>query len=708
MSLRTTLVAGAALAAVLAAPAAPVNLPAVQRTAQVAAPADVNCAVPQRAADRLPYVAPTDGYLSVRTAGGAGSDWDLALLDASGERVLATSQGFGSAEVAQAWVKAGQRVVAQACRLDGRTETLQVRFEHLKAPLPSVDLKPQLIEVKYRSYADLDVLERAGIDVTHQHLGGVADVIVSGAEQLGALRATGLDFDVEIADLGEFYRRSRQQDERAAAADEDGSELPTGRSTYRQYADFQTEMKALVEQHPKLVKPVVLPKRSVLGREVQGVEISRDVNATDDGKPTFWLMGVHHAREWPSAEIAMEFAHELVQSNDARINKLLATARVVVVPIINPDGYVASRGAPVSAGDTTGNPTVQTAEGIAPPGGTLAYRRKNCGGLPIPNLPCELQYGIDPNRNYGEGWGGGGAGTDINVQSYRGPGPWSEPETQGVHEFSQRRPVTGLITLHTIGALVLRPPGRAEKGKAPDENETKRIGDYMGQVAGYPSQFSFQLYDTSGTTEDWNYAAAGTYGYTIEIGPAGGQFHMPYQRGVIDQWTGADVELEDEDAPKGLREALLFAAIESTKPASHGILEGKATPGRTLRVRKDFVTKTAAPCTYGQGYVNQTGAFAGNPANCVAPGTVYQQQSIPDFLEYTTTVRKDGTFEWSVTPSTRPFVGARYDDEKDVAVPTGEKESYTLTCEDASGAKLVTRTVTVDRGERVRLGALGC
>jgi hypothetical protein len=31
-----------------------------------------------------------------------------------------------------------------------------------------------------------------------------------------------------------------------------------------------------------------------------------------------------------------------------------------------------------------------------------------------------------------------------------------------------------------------------------------------------------QLYDTSGTTEDWNYAAAGTLGYTIEMGPSGG------------------------------------------------------------------------------------------------------------------------------------------------------------------------------------------
>ena len=37
----------------------------------------------------------------------------------------------------------------------------------------------------------------------------------------------------------------------------------------------------------------------------------------------------------------------------------------------------------------------------------------------------------------------------------------------------------------------------------------KEIGDAMGDATGYTSQYGFQLYDTAGTTEDWNYAAAG-------------------------------------------------------------------------------------------------------------------------------------------------------------------------------------------------------
>lgn len=712
MTLRSLLGAGAATAAVLAAPAlavaAPTNLPTVQRTATAASLTSASCAATRasRGTDHIAYTAPAEGYLTVRTAGGAGSDWDLALLDATAKRTLVSSMGFGADELAQLWVTKGQRITAQACRRAGSSDTLQVRFNLLKSKISTDDRTVSVINVKYKSFAELDVLEAAGIDVTHKNGGGSADILVTGAKQLGALRATGMPYEVEIPDMAAYDRSARRQDA-AYAASVDASPLPSGRTSYRVYTDFQSEMKTLVAEHPNLVKPLMLPKKSVLGRDVEGVEISNNVKASDDGKPVYFVMGVHHAREWPSAEIAMEFAIELATSKSAAVKQLLDQARVLVVPIINPDGFIASRGS-VSAGDTTNQSLVQTAEAIMPPGGYLAYRRKNCGGLPVPGLPCELQYGIDPNRNYGEGWGGNGAGSDPNTQSYRGPGPWSEPETQNVHELSQRRQVTGLITLHTIGALVLRPPGRSTFGKAPDENETKRIGDIMGAAAGYPSQYSFQLYDTSGTTEDWNYAAAGTYGYTIEIGPQGGQFHGPYNTNVVEQWTGAKVNVP-VGQPKGLGDALIFAGLESTAPKTHGVLNGTATPGRTLRVKRSFQTSTAPVCTYAQGYLNSTGIPpAARPVNCLEPGKVRPAEKIDDFVESTTKVSQDGTFTWHVGPSTRPFVGGKYDDDLEKRVPTGVTEAWTFTCEDETGKVLDSREVTIDRGEVQNLGALGC
>ena len=76
-------------------------------------------------------------------------------------------------------------------------------------------------------------------------------------------------------------------------------------------------MKALVEANPTLVKPLTLANTTLEGRPVEGIEITRDVNASD-GKPVFFQMGVHHAREWPSAEMPMEWATELVNAVQGR------------------------------------------------------------------------------------------------------------------------------------------------------------------------------------------------------------------------------------------------------------------------------------------------------------------------------------------------------------------------------------------------------
>jgi Zinc carboxypeptidase len=440
--------------------------------------------------------------------------------------------------------------------------------------------------------------------------------------------------------------------------------------------DYQDELKGLAEKNPGLVKPVVLPKRTFQGREIMGVEISRRVDRTDDGKPTYFVMGMHHAREWPSAEAAMEFAHLLVQGNGEapRITRLLDRVRVVVVPIINVDGFVESReggmlGLPDLA-DTTGVQPLQTVEGVALLGGSFAYRRKNCNGaIPSGDVPCTLQWGVDPNRNYGNGWGGPGAGSDPITQSYRGTGPFSEPETQAVWLFSRERQVTNLITLHNVAALVLRPPGLHDAGKAPDEPGLKRLGDAMAAATGYVSQYSFELYDTSGTTDDYTYASQGGYAYTIEMGPSGGQFHMPYQTGVVDEWRGKP---GTPAAGKGLREALLLGAEAAASPADHAILRGKAPAGRVLRIRKDFQTETSDVCLYSQGYLNSSGG--GTPADCPARGG---RQAFDDKVESTLTVPKGGGFTWHVNPSTRPFVGARYVDGGDV--PLGDPQTFTPT-----------------------------
>ena len=84
-------------------------------------------------------------------------------------------------------------------------------------------------------------------------------------------------------------------------------------------------MKNLALQYPTLVRPITLNHRSVLGRDVNGIEISTGAQNTADGKPIFLIMGVHHAREWPSAEHTIEFAYDLLRNygRSARTTQLV-------------------------------------------------------------------------------------------------------------------------------------------------------------------------------------------------------------------------------------------------------------------------------------------------------------------------------------------------------------------------------------------------
>jgi len=628
------------------------------------------------------------GMLDVRLRGRG--DWDLVVRDTDANRI-ASSRGLGGSEVVQGWLRGGRSVIAEACRRAGAGSQAKVTLRTVAAALPKLTGggAVQLVRVSAND-AQLAGLERAGLDVTHSRGRGWADVIVSGAVQLTQLQLSGLRLQTRDANLTKSYANARAADARAAArAGATGSALPSGRTTYRTYDEIQAELKQLVAQHPDLVRPVQFGT-SYQGRAMYGVEIARDVDAAD-GRPVFFTMGVHHAREWPSAEAAMEFAQLLVQGQASeRIDNILRNERVVILPLVNPDGYVSSRNA-FDPGDTLfgQDPTVTLVESIIPPGGIFAYRRKNCDGEILgPQLPCELAWGVDNNRNYGNLWGGPGSSSDVTSQSYHGPGPRSEPETQAVWNYVRSHQVTTLVSIHNVAALVLRPPGVSGSGMAPDEARMKAIGDAMATAAGYTSQFGFELYDTAGTTEDDSYAATGGYGFTVEMGPPDGNFHMPYATGVIADWTGENAYASSRG---GLREGLLLAAEAAGTPADHAILRGSAPAGKVLRLKRAFQTRTSPYCEKGIEPVLNIGL----PPICLTGQK--PPLAIDDVLDATTTVPTSGSYAWHVNQSTRPFVGA-----------AGGTEAYELTCEEADGGAVLERhTLTIARGQDVTLN-LGC
>jgi hypothetical protein len=485
----------------------------------------------------------------------------------------------------------------------------------------------QLVRVAVPTQADRDRLTTLGLDLTEHGGDSYVEAVLHSTADATELATHGFTWTVTIQDLG-LREIANNQVNAAYAAAVTTSPLPSGRDAYRTLADYNSDLRLLASIHPGLVRLFTLSRRSLEGREILGVEISENVSSTTDGKPVFLMMGLHHAREWPSGEHSIEFGIDLVKgyvAGDARIKGLLAKARVLVVPVVNPDGFEQSRKwgdlVDIREIDEGGIVTI-----VGNPGN--AYKRKNCRAVDgvdtTPPGACEITspggfgIGVDLNRNYGGLWGGPGAADLFADPTYRGASPFSEPETQAVRELISARQVTTLVTNHTFSNLVLRPPGIRAAGETVDEIAMKELGARMAAQNGYRNIHGWQLYDTTGTTEDWSYNATGGYGYTFEIGP--NEFHPPFPR-VVDEYLGAGIY-----TGKGNREAYLLALETAADPRHHSVISGKAPAGAVLRLTKEFETSTS------------TGA------------------PVDDRLVSTLTVPSGNKFTWHVNPSTRPEV----------------------------------------------------
>ena len=612
--------------------------------------------------DRRSWTAPGRGFVTARLKGGPRGDWDLAAFERG--NALGASTANGSDERVDLWVERDDRVVFQGCRRDGGREEAPLSISISRTGLTEPAEPASLASVSIAGPDDLAELEEMGIDVTHDvDADSATAVLYSRKERLRVLDR-GFGVTTLIPDLAAADASARRAESRVAARGTP-SGLPSGRTEYRQYVDYTDEMTGLAEAKPEIAREVTIGT-SFEGRPIQGIEIAADVEATDDGRPVYVNVGIHHAREWPSGEFPMEFAIDLVSGYgaDPRITALLEDVRVLIVPVVNPDGFLASRSYGTSAIDDDSNATLPLIINDQ-----AAYKRKNCRPT-VPGqagLTCaqRTNSGVDLNRNYGYYWGGPGSSTDVTSQSYRGTGPFSEPESEAVHQLSQSIHPTVFISNHTFteDGKWLRQPGfdapflpqDAIGATTPDEGAMKDLGDDMEAATGWTSERGYEtLGDITGATEDWNYFAQGSYGYTPEA--RGSNFHANYQDSVIEEYLG-----DPQHAGEGVREAFLVAGERAADRSEHSVIRGAAPEAATLRLHKEFET----PLHPSRG----------------------ENAHRDDALDSTLDVPDGGNYTWDVMPSGRPL---------------HQGETWTMSCE-LPGADPVAQQVFVARGDQAEV-----
>ncbi|HEV3474012.1 MAG TPA: M14 family metallopeptidase [Actinomycetota bacterium] len=492
----------------------------------------------------------------------------------------------------------------------------------------------------------------ARFDDTHARPApGIAELLLWPGDR-DRLDALGIPYRIMVQDL---VAHDLAADAGAPAAPDVSAPGPP-RTAYRRLAEYEADLKSLAATYPDLARLIELPEPTLEGRKVYGIEIASDV-ARQDGRPVFYMDGIHHAREWPAAEMVMMFAWDLLETygTDPRVTSIVDGVRTILVPVQNPDGFNHSRESAVDQ---------SLLGGVA--GGQEGYWRKNrrsFTGLTVPVVQKNPDaYGTDPNRNYAFEWGdneGGSSGSQLDA-TYRGTAPFAEPECRNVRGIILGRAVTAMISHHTYGRLVLRPWGHTFDDP-PDEAILKSLGDQMGAITKYRSQKGLSLYATTGTTDDWAYAATGSLGYTFEHGTA---FHPAYSSTIAAMYNTN-------------RPAFLLLAEAAGNPSYHSVLRGRAVDAAgqpvaaELAIDKEFHTRLWKS---GDGS-NPTG-----------------QKSIREVIHLETAAGPDGTFSWHLNPSTRP-----------TEIEAGRTESYRVTITAAGGG---TRSVDVvlRRGEALDLG----
>ncbi|MFP5309573.1 MAG: M14 family zinc carboxypeptidase, partial [Actinomycetes bacterium] len=406
---------------------------------------------------------------------------------------------------------------------------------------------------------------------------------------------------------------------------------------------------------------------------------------------------------------------------------LVRTTRNIVVPVVNVDGYAYSRHGVLG----TGRQYDSSATGFIP-GASMQYWRKNMrslvgpvsgsaaeGVLPqtgvVPTTPGAI--GVDNNRNYSYRWGGAGSGDTPDSATYRGAAPFSEPETRNVSWVHERYQCVAGITHHTSGNLVLWAWGDT-RDDAPDDVLLARLGFAMGDYVKYRPTKSIDLYVTTGTCSDWMYGTFGSVSYTFEH--AGSSFHPPYlsvvpqfyannrkafmfmaeliclepdQRGLMLQALADDLASVSRNGRETLGTHLFGSFSERL---SNGNYVYDASSALSLEGRYNCVVTGRLVDAEGNGVagtVRNAKTFANplSPTSPLRPGSLLAGASHPAAWDATIDTAADGTFRWTVYPSTAPA--------KEFA---GEREAVTITLSGPDGS--VDREVTITRGEVVDLG----
>jgi len=349
------------------------------------------------------------------------------------------------------------------------------------------------VAVRVRTPAEAALLAVAATDIdSHFRTRDGSVVIYADDAEQQRLRRFGLELVVIQEDLASFYAQ-RAADDAAPAGLGAGVGSMGG---FRTLSEVLQKMDELATNYPTIVSPKYSIGTTVEGRPIWAMRVSDNPAVDEAGEPVAWFDALHHAREPMSGESLLMFAEWLAANypTDPMVKRVVESRNVVFVPVVNPDGYAYN-------------------EQTNPSGGGLWRKNRRDNGN---------SFGVDLNRNYDWEWGTqwpGGSSSNTFSDIYRGPSPFSEPETRAVRDATLSHPPGMHVSSHCASNLWLFPWGYASGFLSPLDDLLRHYATGFVEYSGWPVGTPWQvLSSANGTTIDWAHGVLGNMAYTPEIG----------------------------------------------------------------------------------------------------------------------------------------------------------------------------------------------
>ncbi len=305
-------------------------------------------------------------------------------------------------------------------------------------------------------------------------VGQPIDIRVSPA-QFAGVAASGVPFQVLIDDVQARIDAETAEVNASRAVDD-----AAWYTAYHNYAAVKTYCQTLATTYPTLCTYVVLGT-SGAGNDIFGLRITAPGNT---GRPAAFLHGTQHAREWVSTKVPVYIAEQLLTKygTDATVTGLVNSVEVIVVPIMNPDGFLYTWS-------------------------TNRLWRKNRAA----NAGSSC-IGTDNNRNWGYQWSLVGASSDPCNDTYHGTAPFSAKETQVMRDFVLANPqIKAHMDYHSYSQLMMWPWGYTN-ALNPDNATFSTVGTAIqAAIQGtYGTPYAAgpiytTIYPASGSSVDWMY-----------------------------------------------------------------------------------------------------------------------------------------------------------------------------------------------------------